>query len=194
MTAAARDQAPDRFGWLRPAALLAFRLVVGGLLVLHGVQKSQHPDRFATQVQSLDVPAPELAATIAILVEIGVGALLIAGLFTRLAGVLLAGHMAVVWAVAHSGSALVVDGRAGIEGETAVLHLVAGLALFAVGAGPFSVDAGLGRHSEPPPRKHSNGSPSDGAAASNGSHAGSIAMPFRLSGSVNGATDHLSSR
>jgi putative oxidoreductase len=130
---------------LTPYGLLALRVIVGGLLALHGWQKTQAPDEFAGYVRSLGVPLHETAATAAILVEICVGGLLVVGLLTRLAGATLAGHMAITWAVAHGSAPLIVDGKPGINGELAVLYLAAGLALLAVGAGAFSVDAGFAR-------------------------------------------------
>jgi putative oxidoreductase len=142
-------------------------LVVGVLLALHGWQKGAHPNQFAEYVGTLDVAAPEFAATAVILLEIGLGAMLVVGLATRLAGALLAGHMVMIWTVVHSGGALVTDGRSGITGELALLYLAAGLGLFATGSGQYAVDSFLGgrgtkaAHSTPrhSTLNHSNGSP-----------------------------------
>jgi putative oxidoreductase len=142
-----------RINWINPVGLFALRLIVGGLLALHGWQKMQEPERFGGFVRSLGVPLPEAAATATILIEIGVGLLLVAGLLTRLAGAVLAGQMALIWAVVHTREPLIAAGQPGISGELAVIYLAVGLGLLAVGAGAISLDTLLlrRRHEEPLP-------------------------------------------
>ncbi len=126
-----------------PYGLFACRLIVGGLLALHAWQKIREPEDFAVTVRELGMPLPEAVASATILVECGVAVLVLAGLFTRVAGAVLAGHMAVVWAIVHARYPLVSD--AGLTGELAVLYVAAGLGILAVGAGPLSLDGLLAR-------------------------------------------------
>jgi len=127
-----------------PAAsvgLLALRLITGALLLVHGVPKLQNPAGATGMAASLDVPAPDLAGWLVILGEVGLGALLILGLATRVAGILLLAQMAGVWLLAHAPAGFLVDGQ--INGENALLFSALGLMFVFVGAGRFSVDGML---------------------------------------------------
>lgn len=123
--------------------LLLLRLIAGALLLVHGVPKLSTPAMATGMAASLDVPAPDLAGWLVILGEVGLGALLVLGLLTRVAGGLLLAQMTGVWLLAHAPQGFLVDGQ--INGENALLLGAIGLMLVFTGAGRISVDARLFR-------------------------------------------------
>lgn len=78
---------------LRPAAWLALRLYLGWFLIVgvwDNIESQERMGEFEGFLRSLNCPLPEIAAPLSVWVQLGIGAALIPGLFTRLAGVLLA--------------------------------------------------------------------------------------------------------
>ncbi|MCI2239322.1 DoxX family protein [Paenibacillus sp. TRM 82003] len=125
------------------AGLLLLRLVTGALLLVHGVPKLSDPAGATGTAASVGVPAPDLAGWLVILGEVGLGALLLVGLLTRVAGGLLVLQMAGVWLLVHAPQGFLVQGQ--VNGENALLLGAAGLALLFTGAGRFSLDAAAQR-------------------------------------------------
>ncbi|NAZ88733.1 DoxX family protein, partial [Kineococcus indalonis] len=118
--------------------LLLVRLVAGALLLVHGVPKLLDPAGATGMAAGLGVPAPDVAGWLVILGEVGLGALLLLGLLTRLAGGLLALQMAGVWLLVHAPQGFLVEGQ--VNGENALLLGGVGLLLLFTGAGRFSLD------------------------------------------------------
>jgi putative oxidoreductase len=81
-------------------------------------------------------------AGVASVLEIGCGALLLLGLFTRPAAFLVAGEMAFAYFIGHAGQGFwpVLNG-----GIPAILFCFVWLYFSAAGPGPWSLDAGLQR-------------------------------------------------
>src|ERR1700679_3286875 len=77
-------QITSKLGWLPPTLA---RLSVGTLFVITGWGKVTHIDKIVEYFTSLNIPAPEIQARLAAFSELGCGALLIIGLFTRLASI-----------------------------------------------------------------------------------------------------------
>ena len=123
-------------------ALLAARVVLGVVLIAHGWQKlsDQGLDATAAGFDAMGIPAPLASAYYATFVELVGGAMLVAGLLTRLVGVLVVGDMLGAFWFAHRGTEIFVD-QGGWE-LVALIGAVA-LALVAAGAGRLSVDAGF---------------------------------------------------
>jgi putative oxidoreductase len=122
--------------------LLLGRLVVGVVLIAHGLQKlTQGVPGTAEGFAQMGIPVPEIAAVFAMAAEIGGGALLILGLLTPLAALLPVVVMAGA-AVVHAGSGLFVS-----EGgwEFAATLGAAALVLGAVGPGRLSADGVIAR-------------------------------------------------
>lgn len=143
--------------------LLALRVVVGVTFVLHGSDKLANLAEAEQFFASLGIPAPDLMAPIIGLTETAGGLLLIVGLATPLAGVVLAGDMLVALVTAHIGNGFFVsDGGF----ELVLLLGSASLALVLAGAGRFSVDDALGLTWRLPQDRHllrgSRGAPSEG--------------------------------
>jgi putative oxidoreductase len=119
------------FAQWEPQLRSLLRIVFGLNFFLHGLQKAfglLGGPRFEITTQ--------LGAAGAI--ETVLGALILAGLFTRPAAFVACGQMAVAYFMVHAGMGLwpVVNG-----GEPAVLYCFAFLWLAAAGAGPWSIDA-----------------------------------------------------
>jgi putative oxidoreductase len=125
--------------WLPGATHALLRIITGALFMQHGVQKLfgllLSPERTWSG-------PPELFSQMwfAGVLEVFGGALIVLGLFTRPVAFLLSGEMAVAYFQAHAprGFWPILNG-----GEGTVLFCFIFLHLFAIGAGPFSLDAAL---------------------------------------------------
>jgi putative oxidoreductase len=71
-----------------PAATILVRIIVGGVFFTEGIQKFLFPEALGEgRFEKIGIPAPYLTASFVGVVEIVFGALLLLGLFTRLATV-----------------------------------------------------------------------------------------------------------
>jgi putative oxidoreductase len=126
---------------LRDAGLLILRVVVGGTLLVHGLDKLIDLSATESYFASLGIPAPGLMAPFVAVTEAVGGALLLLGLTTRLVGLALAGDMFVALLTEHIGNGFFVDGGGG---EFVLVLCGASLTLVLTGAGRFSVDSAFG--------------------------------------------------
>lgn len=120
------------------------RVTVAGLLLMHGVHKLGHGvEGIASSLARRGLPSP-LAYGV-YLGEVVAPLLVIAGLWSRPAALVMAINMVVAIAVAHPGDVL----RVGKSGQWAielqVLYLVGALAVALLGPGPHSVSRGRTR-------------------------------------------------
>jgi putative oxidoreductase len=125
-------------------ALLVARIGLGIVFVAHGWQKLNDMGLAATQAgfAKMGAPAPELTAYYSTFVELIGGAALLVGVFTAVAGVLLALDMLGALLIVHIDKGVFVAGG----GYELVVALGVGALLLAVfGAGRYSVDGLLGR-------------------------------------------------
>jgi uncharacterized membrane protein YphA (DoxX/SURF4 family) len=128
-----------------PAAVILVRLIVGAIFLSEGIQKFLYPgDLGVGRFTKIGIPSPEIMAPFVGVVEIVCGTLILIGLLTRLAAVLLIIDMIVAisttkipillksgfWAMAH-------------EARTDWAMLLGSIFLLVVGAGPWSIDAGI---------------------------------------------------
>lgn len=127
---------------VQDVVLLLVRLVTGVVLLAHGWQKvsTNGLDATGQGFDAMGVPAPDAAATFTAGVELAGGALLLLGLLTPVAGVLVALVLAGAFWFAHRGTTVFV-GEGGWELVAALGAL--GLVLAAVGPGRLSVDAAM---------------------------------------------------
>ena len=138
-----------------PAAVALVRLLVGAVFLSEGMQKFLFPAALGVgRFAKIGIPAPAFTAPFVGAVEVVAGALLIVGLCTRPAALLLLADIAVAivttklpmfgaqgfWATAH-------------EARTDWCMLLGSAFLLLVGAGPRSMDARLSdaRRTAPPP-------------------------------------------
>lgn len=124
---------------LKPLALLLLRLGLGVIFIYHG-----YPKIFTHAHQTMQefprMGFPSYFALIAGVIEFFGGSLLILGLFTRIAALLLAGEMAIAILRVH----LPQGGIMAVSNYQFPLALAVGaFALVAVGAGAISVDRAI---------------------------------------------------
>jgi putative oxidoreductase len=142
-----------------PAATVLIRVLVGAVFLSEGVQKFLFPALGVERFLKIGIPAPEIMAPFVGVVEIVGGSLLLVGLLTRLAALILLINISVAivstkvpillghgfwtftlpdlkrygfWSMAH-------------EARTDLCMWLGSLHLILVGAGTFSVDALLAR-------------------------------------------------
>lgn len=125
----------NRLEKLKPLGLLLLRLGLGVIFMYHGFPKL-FGNTQQTVAAFVKLGLPGYLAYVAGVVEFFGGCLLIIGLFTRLAGLLLAATMAVAIWKAHLGKGLLAVG----EYEFPLALGVGAFALMTCGAGLFSLD------------------------------------------------------
>jgi putative oxidoreductase len=137
---------------LKPLALLLLRLALGVIFVHYG-----YPKLFVHTRESIQWFAqhgfPSYFAYISGVLELFGGLLLIVGLFTRIAGLLLAGEMAVALWKVHK---LFTDPMAVPNYQFPLMMFVGCLALAALGAGLLSFDEPIFQRHGKGPRKTRN--------------------------------------
>lgn len=116
---------------------LLARVVIGVVFVHSGWGKWHHLDQVTEFFTSLGVPFPALQAPFVASVELGCGALVLAGLATRFAAIPLIGTMAVALATALASRITGVNALFGVA-EFLYVVLLAQLAIG--GAGALSLD------------------------------------------------------
>ncbi|MDZ4401951.1 DoxX family protein [Prosthecobacter sp.] len=116
--------------------LLILRVALGfSMLLLHGRGKLLNFSATVEKFPSLFGLPANVNAGLAVFAEVACSALLIAGLFTRFAALMLAATMGTAFFFVHK-SALV----GANSGELAMVYLIAYVTLLFTGAGKFSVD------------------------------------------------------
>jgi putative oxidoreductase len=130
-------------------ALLVLRLVIGSIFVAHGWQKvfTYGIPGITAAFTHMGVPLPTLVAPLVAVLELVGGAALILGIFTRIAGFLLAIDMFCAILIVHGKNGFFLP-----KGMEFVLgNMGMALALALAGAGAYSLDAMLARRGRPAP-------------------------------------------
>jgi len=123
-------------GKLRPLTLLLLRVGVGVVFMHNGYPKFTW-EKQASMHEMVQSGLPVYFTYVAGVLELGGGALLVTGLFTRLIGLLLAGEMTIaLWKAEH----ILTNPMAINNYELALVLGVGALALATFGAGPISLD------------------------------------------------------
>jgi putative oxidoreductase len=141
-----------------PGAVILIRLVVGGVFLSEGVQKFLYPaENGAGRFAKIGIPSPDVMGPFVGVVEIVCGALILLGLFTRLAAIPLIINMLVA-ILSTKIPILIGQGFWGFslrnlpyygfwgmmhEARTDFAMLLGSLFLLIVGAGALSIDARL---------------------------------------------------
>lgn len=124
-------------------APLVLRASVGVIMAAHGYQKlAGGPANFGeTMLRDIGVPAPVFIGYVLTFVELFAGLLLIAGLATRIAALLIAVNLTVAVITVKTGIGLIAPIGAPLPGAELDLALIAGvIAVAALGPGRLSVD------------------------------------------------------
>ena len=118
-------------------AIAALRLLTGAFLVYgvwDNIVSSARMDEFIAFLAAFDFPSPELLGPLTVWVQIAVGILLILGLFTRWAGILLAVNFIVGVVGVHWDQSF-------REWWPAIVLVAIGIVFTTAGAGRWSLDA-----------------------------------------------------
>ncbi|HZZ27428.1 MAG TPA: DoxX family protein [Pirellulales bacterium] len=144
--------------WCHDVGKLLLRLTIGGLLLLHGLDKIMHPQDFdkilgAVRFHNL----PDFLAYGVYVGEAVAPILVIVGLFTRIASAVIAINMAVAVWLAHQNMLWTLNDGGGWAIELQALYFLGALSIMFLGAGSFSFDALWRNRSQatesPPPQK-----------------------------------------
>ena len=127
-------------------APLVVRVLVGVIMAAHGWQKLQAgPSGFGQALAGLGVPLPEVMAYVVTFVELIGGILLIVGLFSRVAALLLTINLVVAILLVKVNIGLLSPPDGSGVGAELDLALIAGfLVVLLAGPGRLSVDQALG--------------------------------------------------
>ncbi len=125
---------------LRPPALLLLRLALGVIFIYHGFPKLFGDSALYTR-SFVSYGLPAWLAYVAGIVELFGGALLLLGLFTRVAALLLTASMAVALWKSHPGASLLALN----EYEFHLALLAGAFVLATTGAGAISLDFAIYR-------------------------------------------------
>ncbi len=120
-------------------ALLILRLVLGVIMVYHGWPKVTGLGGVIDGFTQMGVPVPAFSAVFATIAEFGGGLLLLLGVFTDIAGLLIAIDMLGAIAVVHAKNGFAVD-KGGFEWPLALLAMALAIAL--AGPGRYAVGGG----------------------------------------------------
>ncbi len=133
------------------AILLIARLLLGVFFIMAGAQKFTAIDGTAGYIASAGLPAPALLAWLAAIFEVVAGIAVVIGLQTRISALLLAAFCVFTAFVFHGSAIAVPDFPQAANDQLTMMNqgmmvknlMIAGgfLALFASGAGAWSVDA-----------------------------------------------------
>lgn len=114
-------------------AALMMRLIFGGILVYHGIDKVLHYDLYLTMSKEIIGLPPKLAFNLVIFSELACSFFVAIGLLTRIAVLVPMFSMAVAWMVAQSNDKFQVK-------ELAFLIWLLSFVVFVLGSGKYSVD------------------------------------------------------
>ena len=125
---------------------LAVRMILGIIMVAHGAQKLQMgPANFGQGLAGMGVPLPVLTGYVVTFVELIGGILLVIGLLSRLAALLLMVNLTVAILLVNVGIGFLTPPGAASSGVELPLALIAGLlVILLAGPGKLSLDHTLG--------------------------------------------------
>jgi putative oxidoreductase len=136
-----RPSAPRQAG--TDAALLVLRLVLGILVLLHGLSKLPPPPAVVIEVLG-KANLPTALAYSVYVGEIVAPVMVIVGVWTRLVALVIAANMIVAVLLAHQPDLLQMDPSGGYALELQAMYLFTALALGLTGAGRYSVGGRYG--------------------------------------------------
>ncbi|MBL4771336.1 MAG: DoxX family protein [Planctomycetes bacterium] len=127
-------------------AKLLLRFAIGGLLLLHGIDKVSHGTTFIEQVLG-DKGWPEAIAYGVYLGEILAPLLILVGFMSRVGALLVAGTMVMTMVLVHSSDWYTLNQYGGLTTELNMLYLFGALTILFGGGGRYAIGRGEGRWS-----------------------------------------------
>ena len=125
------------------AALLIVRLVLGVLILLHGLSKLPPPPEFLVSALA-ERGLPTFIAYGVYLGEIVGPILIIVGIWTRVGALLIVANVIVAVIMAHTGDLFHINKQGGYQLELQAMYLFTAVALTLTGAGRYSVGGRYG--------------------------------------------------
>ena len=125
------------------AALFLLRLVLGLLMLLHGISKLPTPPGFLSDALA-KFGLPAVLAYGVYLGEIVGPVLIIIGVWTRVGAFLIAANMLVAVLLAHMGDLFQIAPQGGYKLELQAMYLFTAVALMLTGAGRYSIGGRYG--------------------------------------------------
>lgn len=130
-------------------APFAARVIVGAIMAAHGGQKlADGPSNFGAVLGQLGVPLPTLTAYVVTFVELVGGVLLIVGMLSRLAALLLTVNLVAAISLVKVNVGLIAPPEAGAGAELDLALIAGFLVVLLAGPGKFALDGVLGMNSE----------------------------------------------
>lgn len=119
--------------------LLFLRLSIGGLMLFHGIHKAIYGVGMISGMLA-GMGLPSFIAYGSLLAELVAAAMILLGLWTRAAAVVVAGNMVVAILMAHLGTLFTIDpGTGGWAVELPMLYFLGAVALAFTGGGRYAV-------------------------------------------------------
>ena len=135
-------------------APLVVRVLVGIIMAAHGLQKLQGgPENFGQGLANLGVPLPVLMGYVVTFVELIGGILLIVGLLSRLAALLLTIQLVVAILLVKINVGLIAPQGSGTGAELDLALIAGFLVILLAGPGRLSLDYALGIEREEAARR-----------------------------------------
>ena len=123
---------------------LILRLAAGGLLLFHGVSKMQHGVDWMTPMLA-GAGLPGFIRYGVYVGEVVAPILIIAGIFSRPAGLVMAFNLVMAVLLAHRDAIFTLNQGGGWAIELEMFYALAGVAIWCLGAGRYSVSRGQGK-------------------------------------------------
>ena len=140
-TSSLRASPPRQAG--ADAALLVLRVVLGVLILLHGLSKLPPPPAFVAE-EIVKHGLPSVLAYGVYVGEIAAPVLIIIGVWTRLAALVIAINVVVAILLVHVPQLLQLNQQGGYALELQAMYLFTAVALVLTGAGRYSVGGRYG--------------------------------------------------
>jgi putative oxidoreductase len=130
-------------GRLAAATPVIVRLIVGGMMFVHGLEKlTDGPAGFGQFLEQLEVPAPALMAWLVTLLELVGGALLVVGFLSRLVALLMTIELSTAIALVTWSNGLIAVEGVGFERDLA--YITGFITVLLLGPGRPSLDHAMG--------------------------------------------------
>ncbi len=120
--------------------LLILRLMVGGLMLFHGVAKIMHPDslNFISGVLS-NAGLPSFFSYGVYFGEVIAPLMIIAGISSRYGGLIVVANMAFVFFLVHTGDVFMLNEHGGWSLELQAFYMLSAVAVVLMGSGRFAI-------------------------------------------------------
>ena len=127
--------------WSNNVGKLLLRVTVGGMLLLHGIDKIMHPEHFAGIKEAITKQnLPEIIAYGVFIGEVLASSLVLIGLITRVAAFIVAVNMVVAVWLAHMPILWTLNPGGGWAVELQAFYFLGALSIVFLGPGQFSID------------------------------------------------------